>query len=182
MLPAYEEVKRRIPESRLIIVGPGTRLRKKYEDWVEEHKLEDVVFVGYASYADLPRYYRTADVFCVPATGRESQGIILIEAMATGRPVVATAIDGYATVVNHGEEGLLVPPRNSGALAEALITVLRDEPLRRRMGEKAILRAKEFSWKEISVRVVQYYQEVLNAHGERVVETESPVHKMNGVA
>lgn len=182
LLPAYEEVKRRIPESRLIIVGPGTRLRKKYEDWVEEHKLEDVVFVGYASYADLPRYYRTADVFCVPATGRESQGIILIEAMATGRPVVATAIDGYATVVNHGEEGLLVPPRNSGALAEALITVLRDEPLRRRMGEKAILRAKEFSWKEISVRVVQYYQEVLNAHGERVVETDSPVHKMNGVA
>jgi phosphatidyl-myo-inositol alpha-mannosyltransferase len=91
LLPAFREVKRQIPNSRLIIVGPGTRLRKRYEDWVKRAKLEqDVVFIGFADYGDLPRYYRTADVFCVPATGRESQGIILIEAMATGIPIVAT--------------------------------------------------------------------------------------------
>jgi phosphatidyl-myo-inositol alpha-mannosyltransferase len=161
LLPAFELVKREIPNSRLIIVGPGTRLRKGYEEWVAEHHVSDVIFVGQASYEDLPRYYRTADVFCVPATGRESQGIILIEAMATGRPIVATNIDGYTTVVTHGEQGLLVPPKDSDALAAALIKLLKDEPLRRRMSEKGIVRARDFSWDKIAVQVVDYYKQVL---------------------
>ena len=161
LLPAFELVKRDIPQARLIIVGPGTRLRKGYEEWVAEHHIPDVIFVGQASYEDLPRYYRTADVFCVPATGRESQGIILIEAMATGRPIVATNIDGYTTVVTHGEEGLLVPPKDSDALAVALVKLLKDEPLRRRMSEKGIVRARDFSWDKIAVQVVDYYKQVL---------------------
>ena len=180
LLPAFELVKRQIPESRLIIVGPGTRLRKGYEDWVESHQLKDVVFVGFASYADLPRYYRTADVFCIPATGRESQGIILIEAMATGSPIVATNIDGYATVVRHGEEGLLVPPRDSKALGEALVGLLKDEPLRRRMGEKGILRSQQFSWDKIAIRVVDYYHEVLDRCENRGLSV--PSHGKRGGA
>jgi len=168
LLPAYELVKRQIPHSRLIIVGPGTRLRKGYEDWVERHQLKDVVFVGFARYEDLPRYYRTADVFCIPATGRESQGIILIEAMACGKPIVATNIEGYATVVRNGEEGLLVPPRDSSALAEALVKLLKDESLRQTMGEKGLLRSRQYSWDEIAVRVVDFYREVLDQSGGHV--------------
>jgi phosphatidylinositol alpha-mannosyltransferase len=162
LLPAFEEVKRNIPASRLIIVGPGTRLRKGYENWVKKHGLGDVVFVGRVSYADLPRYYRTADVFCVPATGRESQGAILLEAMATGRPIVATNIDGYATVVTHGEQGLLVPPRDSHALTVALVSVLGDESLRKKMGERGLVRAQEFSWDVVARRVADYYRTLLN--------------------
>ncbi len=167
LLPAFREVKKQVPDSRLLIVGAGTRLRKGYEDWVKHAGLEnDVVFVGFASDADLPRYFRTADVFCVPATGRESQGIILIEAMASGIPIVTTNIAGYATVVTHGEEGLLVPPRDIRSLAQALLTLLRDESLRRRLGEKGLLRARDYSWNEISKRVVAFYEETLHKCGK----------------
>ncbi|OGO39448.1 MAG: glycosyl transferase family 1 [Chloroflexi bacterium RBG_16_57_8] len=174
LLPAFQEVKSQIPDSRLLIVGHGTRLRKGYEDWVRKQKLEDVVFVGGVSYAELPGYFRTGDVFCVPATGRESQGAVLLEAMATGRPVVATNIDGYATVVTHGEQGLLVPPRDSHALAEALVKLLRDEPLRRRMGEKGLARAQEFSWDVVARRVVEYYRKMLNGHQTSAGGTGDP--------
>ncbi len=172
LLPAFKEVIRQIPNSRLIIVGSGTRLRKGYEDWVKKEGLDkDVLFVGYASDSDLPKYFRTADVFCVPATGRESQGIILIEAMATGVPIVATNISGYRTVVTDGEEGLLVPPRDSRALAKALIRLLEDEPLRRKMGEKGLQRSRDFDWDQISRLVVAYYEQVIRKCGK----TPSPL-------
>jgi phosphatidylinositol alpha-mannosyltransferase len=163
LLPAFEQVKKKIPNSRLIVVGAGTRLRKGYEDWVQDHELsEDVVFTGPCSYDDWPRYYRTADVFCVPATGRESQGLVLIEAMATGTPIVATNIEGYKTVVTHGKQGLLVPPRDSEALAAALLRVLEDESLRREMSKQGLVRARDFSWDKISLQIVAYYRYVLD--------------------
>jgi phosphatidylinositol alpha-mannosyltransferase len=162
LLPAFREVKQQVSNSRLIIVGAGTRLRAGYVEWVKRAGLEkDIIFVGHVSDPDLPRYYRTADVFCAPATGRESQGIILIEAMAMGRPIVATNISGYATVVNHGVEGLLVPPRDSRSLAKALITLLQDEDLRRRMGEKGLAKANDFGWEKLSQRVVAFYEQTL---------------------
>ena len=162
LLKAYQRVKQEIPNSRLIMVGPGTRLRKKYEKWVKRNGLEDVVFVGYASYDELPRYYKTADVFCAPATGRESFGIVLLEAMAVGKPIVATNIEGYASVVTHGEEGLLVPPKDSRGLAQALISLMSDETLRQQMGARGRLKAEEYSWEHIAQRVFDYYVRVLN--------------------
>lgn len=169
LLKAYLKVKRRFPNSRLIIVGPGTRLRKRYERWVRRHRLQDdVVFVGYVSYADLPRYYQTADVFCSPATGRESQGIVLLEAMALGKPIVATNIEGYASVVTHGEDGLLVPPKNSEALADALIAVLSDKALQEKMAARGRLKARNYSWEYIAQRVLDYYGKVLDGSRGKV--------------
>ncbi|MBI4267207.1 MAG: glycosyltransferase family 4 protein [Chloroflexi bacterium] len=162
LLKAYLQVKQEIANSRLIVVGPGTRLRKRYENWVKRNALKDVVFVGYASYADLPRYYRTADVFCAPATSRESFGIILLEAMAVGTPIVASNIDGYASVLTSGEEGILVPPRNSHELANALISLLNNQARRRQMGAKGQLTSAKYNWELIAQRVLDYYTEVLN--------------------
>jgi len=163
LLKAYLEVKQEIPNSRLIVVGPGTRLRKRYEKWVRRHHLEDdVIFVGFVSDADKPRYYKTADVFCAPATSRESFGIVLLEAMAVGKPVVATNIDGYASVVTDGEDGWLVPPKDSKRLAQVLISVLRDEALRQQMGAKGRLKAEQYSWEHIAQRVLDYYARVLD--------------------
>ncbi len=162
LLKAFLEIKQEIPNSRLIIVGPGTRLRKRYEKWVRRHRLEDdVVFVGYAAYSDVPRYYKTADVFCAPATSGESFGIVLLEAMAVGKPIVATNIEGYAGVVSDGEDGVLVPPQDGKALAEALISVMSDEALREQMGARGRLEAEEYSWEHIAQRVLDYYVRVL---------------------
>ena len=161
LMKAYQLVKREIPNSRLIVVGPGSRPRRKYEKWARQKDLPDVVFAGYASYAELPRYYKTADVFCAPATSRESFGIVLLEAMALAKPIVATDIDGYASVVTHGDEGLLMPPKDSRELARALISVMRDETLRQQMGARGVIKARKYSWEQIAQKVFEYYVKVL---------------------
>ncbi len=162
LLNAFLLVKREMPDVRLLVVGPGTRLRRRYERWVRKTGLEDVVFIGYASYEDVPRYYKTADIFSVPATGRESQGLILLEAMAMGKPVVATSIAGYASVVTHGEDGLLVPPRNYQELSQALLTLLKDEKLRQQMGAAGKAKVKDYDWKVVSSRLLDYYQRTID--------------------
>jgi len=158
LLRAYVRVKQEMPETRLIIVGPETRLKRGYERTVREAGLQDVVFAGYAPYEELPRYHRTAHVFCAPATGNESQGIVLLEAMAAGKPIVASNIEGYAGVLTHGVEGLLVLPNDTESLAEALLQLLRDPDLRQAMGERGRQRAPEFGWERISQRVLSYYE------------------------
>ncbi len=162
LVKAYQQIKPEIPDSRLIVVGPGTRLRKKYEKWVTRNGLKDVIFIGYAAYNELPRYYKTADVFCSPATGRESFGIVLLEAMAVGKPIVASNIEGYASVVTHGEDGLLVPPKDSRALAQALVSLMKAKTLQKKMGDRGRLNARDYEWGHIAQRVIDYYIKVLN--------------------
>lgn len=124
---------------------------------------DHVVFTGYVPGDELPSYYRSADIFCAPATGGESFGIVLLEAMACGKPVVATNIDGYASVLADGEEGLLVPPRDEDALAEALLKLLQDKSLRSSMGGKGLTKAEKYSWPNITRQVVNYYKLLLAA-------------------
>ncbi|MFC1956965.1 glycosyltransferase family 4 protein [Chloroflexota bacterium] len=167
LLKAYRRVKRDIPNSRLIIVGPGTKLRDKYEKQVKKYDLKDVVFTGHTSHEELPRYYKTADVFCAPATGWESFGIVLLEAMAVGKPIVASDIDGYASILTHGAEGLLVPPKDDKSLAQALISLLNDEKLRQEMGAKGILKAQEYDWKNVARQVEGLYKKILSESHKR---------------
>lgn len=161
LLKAYKRVKKEFPESRLIVVGPGVRFRYKYERQVERSGLTDVVFVGKVGHDDLPRYYKTADIFCAPATGHESFGIVLLEAMAIGKPVVATNIDGYSGVLSHGQEGLMVPPKNDRELAKALIKLMSDDSLRRQMGERGLVTVQKYDWEKVARRVLDYYEKIL---------------------
>ena len=162
LLEAYKQVKQEIPNSRLIVVGPGIRLRRKYEKQVMLEGIKDVVFVGYTSSDELPRFYKTADIFCAPATSWESFGIVLLEAMAVGKPVVASNIDGYASVVTHGVDGLLVPPKDEEMLAQVLVSLMRDESLRQQMGARGRSKAQDYSWEHIARRVLDYYTRVLS--------------------
>jgi len=162
LIKAFQQVKREIPNSRLIIAGPGTRLRKPYEKWIRNHGLEnDIIFTGYVPEDEKARYYKTADIYCSPATSRESFGIVLLEAMAVGTPVIVSDIDGYNSVVTQGEEGLLVPPKKTNELAQALLKLLKDESLRKKMGEKGITSARKYSWEHIAKRVYDYYTDVV---------------------
>jgi phosphatidylinositol alpha-mannosyltransferase len=162
LLGAFSQVKREIPNSRLIIVGPGTRLRRRYEREVRRSGLKDVIFTGLVSYEELPRYYKTADIFCAPATGRESFGLILLEAMAAGKPIVASNIEGYASVLAHNVDGLLVPPADKEMLARALLSLSTDEALRREMGARGRAKALDYSWERVARNVLNYYMRVLS--------------------
>jgi phosphatidylinositol alpha-mannosyltransferase len=119
-----------------------------------------VVFTGGVPCEELPRYYQTADIFCAPATGKESFGIVLLEAMALGKPIIATSNEGYASVVTHGEQGLLVPPKNIEALAEALKRLIEDNPLRSKLGAKGLVTVQSYDWPLVARRVLDYYEQV----------------------
>lgn len=173
LLKAYRQVKSSLPDSRLMAVGPGIRLRNKYEKHIRRHSIEDVVFPGYVPYADLPSYYTTADIVCFPATGRESFGIVLLEAMSAGRPVIASAIDGYQTVLTDGEEGLTVGPRDVEKLAQAIFRLASDEHLRRQMGERGISRARGYDWTVVAAKVLDFYNETLAGVKGRSSEPEA---------
>jgi phosphatidylinositol alpha-mannosyltransferase len=162
LLEAYKLLKPEVPNCRLIQVGPGVRLRKRYEKRARQYGLPDVHFTGYASYIDLPRYYKTADIVCFPATGRESQGIVLLEAMAVGKPVVATNIEGYTSVLTDGIEGITVPPKDPAKLAEAILKLINNKQLRQQMGDRGITRAKQYDWPIIAKRVLDLYKTTLD--------------------
>jgi phosphatidylinositol alpha-mannosyltransferase len=166
---AYRLVKQEVPGCRLIAVGPGTRLRNKYEKRIRRSGLTDVVFAGYAPYPELPRYYKTADVVCFPNIGWESFGIVLLEAMSTGKPIIASAIDGFTSVMTDGVEGITVPPRNVEKLAEAILKFIKDKKLRDEMGVRGKPRAEQFDWSVISHKIMDIYLRTL----ERVNRPET---------
>jgi len=174
LIEAYNRVKNEFMESRLIVVGPGTRFLGKYQKQVRDYGLKDVHFIGPVSDGQLPGYYNTADIFCAPATGQESFGIVLLEAMACGKPVIASNIEGYAGVMTDGKEGLLVQPKSADGLAGALRNLMADEELRRQMGERGIITAKYYSWQRVAKEVVAYYNKVLEESSLKgVIECET---------
>ena len=162
LLCAYSRLKWDWPDLRLLVVGPGTPDHDSYRV-IGERGLTDVVFTGPVSEEDKARYFKSAHIFCSPAVGRESFGIVLLEAMAAGVPVVASDIEGYASVVTHRREALLVPPKDDAALAEAILSLLRDPALGRRLAQEGRRTVQEYRWDRIADRVMDYYRTFLDA-------------------
>jgi phosphatidylinositol alpha-mannosyltransferase len=162
LLKAYHRLRKRHVDARLLVVGAGPKLRE-YRRYVGLRGIRDVEFLGRVTDEEKARYFASADVFCAPATGQESFGIVLLEAMAAGVPIVASDIHGYKQVVQRGVQGLLVEPRKPRALAAALYTLALDPELRDRMGEAGRARAPEFSWERVTEQVIDFYREVRTA-------------------
>src|SRR5262249_47329929 len=148
------------------IIGSDGPLRANYERWVQRKGWPDVVFLGHVPAEDLPSLYASAQVFCAPSIGGESQGVVLLEAMAAGRPVVASDIPGYRSVIQDHVDGLLVPPGDAEVLAETVCRLLADEHTRTRLGHAARVRAEDFSWAQVSRQVEGYYLELLAHQAE----------------
>jgi phosphatidylinositol alpha-mannosyltransferase len=169
LLRAFPLVKEELPQARLIVVGA---YRKKemssFLHYTREHHLTGVKFVGRVSDEELPRYYRSSHVFCAPSTGFESFGIVLLEAMAAGTPTVASNIPGYRDLLEDGREGFLAEPKNERSLAEAIIRILKDPAMQQRMGAQGRAKAPQYSWRQVALRVLDYYQELLNRKGSLV--------------
>lgn len=164
LIRAFRTVKQAIPNARLIVVGAfKDKDKAPFIRYARSTKLHGVHFVGYVSPEEIARYHRTATVFCAPNTGFESFGIILLEAMAAGLPIVASDIAGFRTVVENNCEATLVPPGDEPALAHALIDLLKDPERRAEMSKCGKHKAAQYDWKIIAQRVLSYYQELKTA-------------------
>jgi glycosyltransferase involved in cell wall biosynthesis len=120
LVQAFQDVLRRIPNARLLLIGEDrTKASEKIKELTKDLAIEQhVSFLGFRN--DVPRLLKSLDVF-VLASHREPLPNVIMEAFASGCPVVATAVDGNIEVVNNGESGLLVPPRDPSAMANAII-------------------------------------------------------------
>lgn len=170
LLRAYPHIKDAYPDARLIFVGAGNWADSPYRYYIERHQMKDVIVVGQVSDEQLPRYHRSAHVFCAPATEGESFGIVLLEAMAAALPVVASDIVGYREVVSDGLQGLLVPPRDEVALADAVCRVLHNREESAMMGAAGRETATQYAWGRIAEQVLEFYDKT----GARTFPSYSP--------
>lgn len=150
------------PQARLCVVGDGPE-RAYGMRMVPGWARDDVQFVGRVDDAEVSRYFVSADVFVAPALGGESFGVVLLEAMAAGVPVIASDIPGYRAVVEGDgthAAGLLCAPGSAQALASALRRVLDDAALRRSVTAAGRVRAEAHDWPHIAARVAEIYAKV----------------------
>jgi D-inositol-3-phosphate glycosyltransferase len=160
------------PPLRVLVVGgtaPGLHGRVSEEEreiarlraLAAQLGLEDVVqFVGAVEQHRLPLYYRAADVTVMPST-YESFGLVAVESLACGTPVVASRVGGLPTIVRDGENGLLVPWRHPRLFADKIRAILSDPALRRRLGRSGTAAARRFGWAAIARQTLEVYEDVL---------------------
>jgi D-inositol-3-phosphate glycosyltransferase len=123
-----------------------------------------VVFHGTVSQDELPYYYSAAQVLVVPSR-YESFGMVALEAMACGTPVIASDVGGLSSLVRDGRTGFLVPDGDPRALADRLLPLLRDPVLRRELGHHGIATAEAYSWPTIAERIELEYEELWREWG-----------------
>lgn len=143
LLRALPSVFTRLPEARVVLVGDGEEGRSLREAARDLGITDRVTFAGPQAHADVIRFMRAADVLVLPSI-KEAFGMVLVEAMSCGLPVIASAVMGIPHVVEDGVHGRLVPPADPARLASAVIDLLADRHARADMAVRNVRRAEKF--------------------------------------
>jgi phosphatidyl-myo-inositol alpha-mannosyltransferase len=166
LLRAFRKLQRDGVRARLLLVGtgPGEREARRY---VLTRQLDDVEFLGRVPEAQKAQLFKTADIYVSPATGRESFGIVLLEAMSAGAPIICSDIHGYRGVVRRERDGILVEPGNADALAASIRRLIDDPALRAQLSRAGQERAQLFTWERVGQAVEEYYGFVIRRLAEQ---------------
>lgn len=156
LLEALPELVRLVPDVRLLVAGPGDG--DEVREAVPRSLRDRVELLGRVSEADKPRVFASGHVYCAPNTHGESFGIVLVEAMAAGTPVVASDLEAFRRVLREGEAGVLVPVRDAGALAAALGALLHDPQRRARLADAGRAAVQAYDWSTVTRQVVEVYE------------------------
>lgn len=146
---------------RLIIAGDGPE-RSKIERFIHDNNLNNIVLEGHIDESDKPNYYHSADLCVFPSTHGESFGVVLIEAMAAGRAILAFNNEGYSSVLQKNLPETLVENRNIEELSSKIINLYKDHKLRGILGKKALEESKYYSLDEVSNQILSIYNELLD--------------------
>ncbi len=157
LLKAFKILNKKFSNLRLIIVGDGP-LEDECKSYVKKNKLKEVIFEGRVTGSIAP-YYRTADIFISPALYRESFGLVLLEAIACGAPVVAFANQGYRELLKNKSSGrFLSKPRDYRGLAQKIEKLVRNPSLREKVSKKGIQEVKQYSWENVTGQALDFYK------------------------
>jgi glycosyltransferase involved in cell wall biosynthesis len=157
LIKAFYKLKQEHNDSCLIIIGDG-ECKNKFQGLCKKVNIEnDVLFLGMIDNKDLPVYYSLCNLFVLPASG-EPWGLVLNEAMQFGKPIIATKGVGAAyDLIKDGENGFMVPEKDSDALYEAMKTILSDSELEKKMGEESKKIIEKFTYENM----VQGFREAI---------------------
>ena len=161
LLEALPELARRVPDVHLLVAGPGDTGAVRAA--VPPALRDRVELLGRVSEADKPRLFATGDVYCAPNTHGESFGIVLLEAMAAGTPVVASDLPAFRRVLDDGRAGVLFGVRDARGLAVALADLLRDPGRRAALRTTGCAVVQAYDWSQVTRSVVEVYESVLAA-------------------
>jgi phosphatidylinositol alpha-mannosyltransferase len=158
LLEALPLIVRAIPDVRVLVAGPGDvdEVGETLTPLARQH----VQLLGLISNEDKPRVFRTADVYVAPNTGQESFGIVLLEAMASHTPVVASDIDAFRRVLDDGRAGRLFVNEDPASLAKVLIEVLTSPQERARLAAAGWAAVQKYDWATVATEIVQVYETV----------------------
>ena len=146
---------------KLLLIGDGEE-REYLENLAKQLDLkEEVIFAGKVPNEEVPQYTAASDLFVLPSLS-EGFPVTVLEAMASGLPIVTTNVKGLPEIVKEGENGFLVEPRNPEQIAEKVLLLLGNDELRERISENNREKAKRYSWANVVERLEQVYLEVLN--------------------
>jgi|GEM_PF-151912 len=160
LVRAIPHILENAPDAHFVMVGDGPE-RDRCEELARLQGIQDSIsFVGHVPYQDLPSYYGLADLFVMPSLN-EPMGLALMQALSCGVPVVASEVGGIPEIVRHGRNGLLVPPGDERALAEAIIEILSDDALGRRLRDGACATGAGLTWNERIGQFTETYRQIV---------------------
>ena len=161
LLEALPELVRLVPDVRLLVAGPGDA--DDVREAVPRSLRDRVELLGRVSEADKPGVFASGWVYCAPNTHGESFGIVLVEAMAAGTPVVASDLEAFRRVLDDGAAGVLVPVRDAGALAASLGALLQDQARRTSLVVAGRAKVREYDWSSVTRQILEVYETVASA-------------------
>jgi phosphatidylinositol alpha-mannosyltransferase len=163
MLKAMPLIRKELSDATLVVAGNGP-LQKKSKELAKSLGISDCVFFeGFIPLEQVPNYYAACDVFCSPALGGEAFGIVLIEAMATGKPVAASKITGYDYVIKENYNGLLFESNNPSSLAKTILHILENKELKDNLVANGLeMVKKNYSWEVITSNIEKLFYEIIS--------------------
>lgn len=158
LLKAFYHLEKKYANLRLIVVGEGPE-KEKCQKFVLEKKVKNVIFLGNIEGKELAQIYTSCDIFCAPSIFGESFGLVILEAMASGLPVVGFANQGYRTLLkNTIAEKFLVKPKDWRSLIDKIQFLIENKELRKKLGKWGRTFAEKYSWAKVAEKILNFYR------------------------
>ncbi|MAG16007.1 hypothetical protein CMO88_03020 [Candidatus Woesearchaeota archaeon] len=166
LISAMPKILKKLPQSKLVIIGDGPK-KESLIAQVKELKLENkVIFTGKVTHKELEKWYPTADVFALPSIvtkggDTEGLGVVLLEAIASGTPVIGSDVGGIPDIIKHNKTGILVPQKDPDKLAGAIVRILGDKKFSKKLAKDATSFVKErFAWSIIAEKFSELFRKI----------------------